>query len=78
MKIMSNIYEEGSRNPHEAEGFKTSSITRYLPVKTCVAVRIGDTVDVRDTKYVSSPTLSFTRAEWSAFIQGVKKGEFDI
>ncbi|MBU6214810.1 DUF397 domain-containing protein [Patescibacteria group bacterium] len=67
------------RNPHERDGFKTSSITRYLPIKTCVAVRIGDvSVDVRDTKDPSSPTLSFTRAEWDAFIQGVKKNEFDI
>lgn len=66
------------RNPHEAEGFQTSSITRYLPLKTCVAVRIGNTVDVRDTKDPQSPTLSFTRAEWDAFVGGVKKGEFDI
>jgi len=65
------------RNPHEKEGFKTSSVTRFLPLKTCVAVRIGDTVDVRDSKSASSPTLSFTRPEWSAFIQGVKNGEFD-
>lgn len=67
-----------SRNPHEADGFITSSTTRFLPIKTCVAVRIGGTVDIRDTKDASSPTLSFTRAEWSAFVQGVKKGEFDI
>ncbi len=66
------------RNPHEKDGFVTSSITRYLYLKTCVAVKIGDTVDVRDTKDPKSPTLSFTRAEWDAFIQGVKKGEFDL
>lgn len=66
------------RNPHEKDGFFTSSITRYLPIKTCVAVRIGDTVDVRDTKDPASPTLSFTRAEWKAFIQGVKGKEFDV
>lgn len=66
------------RNPHEADGFKTSSITMFLPIKTCVAVRVGETVDVRDSKHVSSPTLSFTRAEWDAFVQGVKKGEFDV
>ncbi|OGM95004.1 hypothetical protein A2524_02845 [Candidatus Wolfebacteria bacterium RIFOXYD12_FULL_48_21] len=66
------------RNPHEEEGFLTSSITRYLYIKTCVAVKIGETVDVRDTKDPQSPTLSFTHAEWDAFIQGVKKGEFDL
>lgn len=68
------------RNPHEAEGFMVSSITRYLPetIKKCVAVRIGETVDVRDTKDPASPTLTFTRGEWDAFIKGVKKGEFDV
>ncbi len=66
------------RNPHEAEGFVTSSITRFLPIKTCVAVRMRDTVDIRDSKDPSSPTLSFTHAEWNAFIQGVKKDEFDL
>lgn len=66
------------RNPHEKDGFFTSKITRFLPIKTCVAVRIGDTIDVRDTKDSASPTLSFTHAEWKAFTQGVKDGEFDI
>ena len=67
------------RNPHERDGFRTSSVTRYLPMKTCVAVRISaNTVDVRDTKHADSATLSFTRAEWDAFTQGVKKGEFEV
>ncbi len=78
MKKINNTSQKELRNPHEAEGFKTSSITRFLPMKTCVAVRVSDTVDVRDSKNSLSPTLSFTRDEWSAFIQGVKKGEFDL
>lgn len=33
---------------------------------------------VRDTKQQGQgPTLEFTAAEWLAFIQGVKHGEFD-
>jgi hypothetical protein len=69
------------RNPHEKDGFITSSITRNLPwpLKKCVAVRIGNTtVEVRDTKDSNSQTLSFTRDEWSAFIKGVKLNEFDL
>lgn len=66
------------RNPHEPEGFITSSITRKGAIRVCVAVRIGDTVDVRDSKDSKSPTLSFTHAEWDAFIKGVKLGEFDL
>ena len=61
------------RNPHEKEGLITSSVTRSMPIRTCVAVKIGEeTVEVRDTKDPQSPTLVFTHAEWKAFIEGVK------
>lgn len=43
----------------------------------CVGVAIdGDEVRVVDTK--SSEALSFTPAEWAAFVAGVKAGEFDL
>ncbi|GAA4187865.1 DUF397 domain-containing protein [Microbispora amethystogenes] len=32
---------------------------------------------VRDSKNPTGPTLVFTAAEWDAFVQGVKHGEFD-
>lgn len=34
-------------------------------------------VAVRDSKDPDGPKLSFTLAEWQAFIGGVKDGEFD-
>jgi hypothetical protein len=34
-------------------------------------------VAVRDSKDADGPKLVFTRAEWQAFIGGVKDGEFD-
>lgn len=34
-------------------------------------------VAVRDSKDPHSPVLSFTRREWSAFLDGMGKGEFD-
>lgn len=34
-------------------------------------------VAVRDSKDPASPILSFTRHEWSAFLDGLAKGEFD-
>jgi hypothetical protein len=44
----------------------------------CVEVRDrGVVVDVRDSKNPSGPTLTFTPGEWSAFVEGVKDGEFD-
>lgn len=46
---------------------------------TCVEV--ADLPDggrmVRDSKDSASPVLTFTHAEWDAFVQGVKAGEFD-
>ncbi|WP_243741639.1 DUF397 domain-containing protein [Actinomycetospora succinea] len=43
----------------------------------CVGVAIdGDEVRVVDTK--SSEALQFTPAEWTAFVAGVKAGEFDL
>lgn len=33
---------------------------------------------VRDSKNPHGPMLEFTPAEWRAFLDGAKKGEFDI
>lgn len=44
-------------------------------------VEVAETVDgyaVRDSKARDAgPVLAFTRAEWAAFVEGVKLGEFD-
>jgi hypothetical protein len=44
----------------------------------CVeARRIGDTIQIRDSKALGTgPVLSFTKAEWDAFVGGVRDGEF--
>ena len=34
-------------------------------------------VAVRDSKDAQSPVLTFTRREWTAFLDGMGKGEFD-
>jgi hypothetical protein len=34
-------------------------------------------VAVRDSKNPAGPTLMYTSAEWAAFLDGAKKGEFD-
>ncbi|MFI0419398.1 DUF397 domain-containing protein [Spongiactinospora sp. 9N601] len=33
---------------------------------------------LRDSKNPDGPVLTFTPAEWEAFVAGVKDGEFDI
>ncbi|MCG5216112.1 DUF397 domain-containing protein [Streptosporangium sp. KLBMP 9127] len=41
-----------------------------------VAQNIADIVAVRDSKNPDGAALMFTPGEWSAFIDGVKAGEF--
>ena len=45
---------------------------------SCVEVAIGsERVAVRDSKDRNGPTLMFSPAEWSAFVAGVRAGDFD-
>lgn len=47
----------------------------------CVEINhaLGEGIHVRDSKLGDdSPILTFTYAEWDAFIKGVKDGEFDL
>ncbi|RJO72167.1 DUF397 domain-containing protein [Nocardia panacis] len=37
----------------------------------------GGMVGVRDSKATGGPALVFTPSEWSAFVAGVRDGEFD-
>lgn len=44
----------------------------------CVEVAsMNDMVAVRDSKNPKGPALTYTAAEWRAFLDGAKKGEFD-
>jgi uncharacterized protein DUF397 len=44
----------------------------------CVEVRsFKGAIQVRDTKDRTGPVLTFTPAEWDAFIGGARDGEFD-
>jgi hypothetical protein len=44
----------------------------------CVEVaNVGAMVAMRDSKDPGGPVLVYTRAEWLAFLDGAKKGEFD-
>jgi hypothetical protein len=42
-----------------------------------VADNLSGVVAVRDSKDSAGPTLTFTPMEWAAFVDGVKRGEFD-
>ena len=43
-----------------------------------VACLDGGRVAVRDSKDPNGPILTFTPGEWDAFIDGARKGEFDL
>ena len=45
----------------------------------CVEVAfLDDAVAVRDGKDQQGPALMFTQAEWTAFVDSAKDGEFDL
>lgn len=49
----------------------------FCGTNACIAVLVdGPVVHIRSTSD-SEPPLTVTRAEWAAFIQGAKAGEFD-
>ena len=55
--------------------WQTASISAAT---NCVQVASqANAVVVRHSKYPDGPVLSYTRTEWTAFIDGVKKGELD-
>ena len=56
------------------------TISSFCSCGDCVEVGLQSdgSVAVRDTKDPQRVTLSFTPEEWSAFVAGVKNGEFDV
>lgn len=54
--------------------------TRSADNQNCVEVadNLPQVVAVRDTKNRDAGTLLFTHDEWTAFVSGVKAGEFDL
>jgi hypothetical protein len=59
--------------------WKKSSRSNGNGGNNCVEVAILDAdVAVRDSKNRSGPALIFNAAEWTAFVNSAKDGEFDI
>jgi hypothetical protein len=56
--------------------FRKSSLSEA--VGNCVEVAIIQTVLVRDSKNPEGPILRFTFDEWTAFVTGVRGGQFDL
>ena len=61
---------------NDPDGWIKSS---YCNNGTCVEVGIGSVeVAVRDSKDPDGSVLAFTLAEWEAFLDGVRSGEFNL
>ena len=57
--------------------FRKASGTLMRRVCVAVAHKNG-AIGVRDSKDATRSTLVFSGPEWKAFVEGVKKGEFDF
>jgi hypothetical protein len=59
-----------------SDAWRKSSFSGYNT--NCVEVgHSGDTIGVRDTQNRQGGSLVFSTAQWTAFISGVRGGEFD-
>ena len=51
----------------------------WCAASNCVEVAdVGGAVAVRDSKVADGAVLLYTSDEWSAFVRGIKAGEFDF
>lgn len=70
------------RTPRDSDGDSAdswikSSLSAYNGNCVEVAGLTGESIRVRDSKHPRRAVLTFTPAEWDAFIGGVRNGEFD-
>ncbi|MBI2476379.1 MAG: DUF397 domain-containing protein [Candidatus Taylorbacteria bacterium] len=71
--------KEKKEFPVQDSDFRTSSWTNRRHDHWCVQVAMKEQgVALRDSKDEHRKTLFFTHNEWTAFIKGVKGGEFDL
>lgn len=53
-------------------------VARKCDVGNCVRVAARDeSIIIGDTKHPDGPVLSYDRAEWMAFVEGIRQGDFD-
>ena len=64
--------------PSELEAANWFKATRSANGSDCVEVaHLTNWTAVRDSKNTDGPVHLFTTGEWGAFLDGVRKGEFD-
>lgn len=68
-------------NASDVPGARWTKSTRSQEGQSCVEWSLDfnpGLVAVRDSKNPTGPALVFSADEWSAFVGGVRDGEFDI
>ena len=60
--------------------WRKPSRSNWNEEKWCVTARLNDAgnIEVGDDKHPGRPPHEYTPAEWRAFVEGVKAGEFDL
>lgn len=73
---LTETLEETVSSPHVIPAWRRS---KRCESAQCIEVaRIEGLVAIRDSKDPHGVVLTFTLAEWGAFVDGVRDGDFDI
>ena len=72
-----DLQEGPTTRPETPLTWRKSSVSNYQGNCVEVAVLADGGVAVRNSRFPDGPRITYTRAEMSAFVQGVRAGEFD-
>jgi Domain of unknown function (DUF397) len=73
-----NIVAKGMSVELDGAVWQKSSRTGPTMDNSVEVAFVGDAIAVRDSNDPDGPVLIFTPAEWDAFVDGAKDGEFDV
>jgi hypothetical protein len=73
-----NIVAKGMDVDLDGAVWQKSSRTGPTKDNSVEVAFVGDAIAVRDSSDPDGPVLIFTPAEWDAFVDGAKDGEFDV
>lgn len=67
------------KRPHSASyGALSWRVARLCNGGACVRVAAdGETVLIGDSKDPDGAVLTYSRSEWTAFVEGIRQGDFD-
>lgn len=63
---------------HPVKGRFDSDRARWRSAGRVEIAVVDELIGMRDANDPDGPVLVFTRAEWDAFVEGAKDGEFDL